>query len=67
MAVQDQSVQTNRIKVNVDRVSVSALCSMYGKRDDAISDIVSECKCMAQKEYKKLRQDSCCNYSLEIV
>ena len=53
MAAQDQALRTNWISVMIDKRQESAMCRMCGERDETISHIVSECKKLAQNEYKK--------------
>ena len=50
---QEQSIQTNYIKCNIDKTAELPLCRMCGTRNETIYHIVSECGKLAQKEYKR--------------
>ena len=52
-SAQEQSIQTNYNKYNIDKTAESPLCRMCGTRNETISNIVSECGRLAQKEYKR--------------
>ena len=41
----------------IDKVDISPKCRMCGGADETVSHIVSECKQLAQNEYKKCRHD----------
>ena len=56
-SAQEQSIQTNYIKYNIDKTAESPLFRMCRTRNETISHIVSECGKLAQKGYKK-RHDS---------
>ena len=57
MAAQDQALRTNWVSVMIDKRQGSAMCRLCGERDETISHILSECKKLAQNEYKKWRHD----------
>ena len=57
MAAQDQAIRTNWIRHNIDKEVFSPSCRLCGERDETISHIVSECKELAQNDYKKARHD----------
>ena len=57
LAAQDQALRTNWIKRMIDKVDISPKCRMCGGADETVSHIVSECKQLAQNEYKKCRHD----------
>ena len=57
LAAQDQALRTNYIKKHIDKMDVSPMCRMCGKRNENISHIISECEDLAQKEYKIWRHD----------
>ena len=57
LAAQDQAIRTNWIKRMIDKVDISPKCRMCGGADETVSHIVSECKQLAQNEYKKCRHD----------
>ena len=52
MAVQDQAIRTNWIRHNIDKKDISPSCRLCGERDETVSHIVSECKELAQNDYK---------------
>ena len=56
MATQDQAFRTNDIKRVIDKQNVSH-SEMYGEGDETVSDTVSECKKLAQKQYRRWRCD----------
>ena len=56
-SAQEQSIQTNYIKYNIDKTAESPLCRMCGTRNETIFHIMSECGKCALKEYKQ-RHDS---------
>ena len=58
---QEQSIQTNYIKYNIDKSAESSLCRICGTRYENISHIVSACGKLAQREYKQ-RHDSVGRY-----
>ena len=60
-SAQEQSIRTNCIKYNIDKTAESPLCRMCGTRNETISQIVSKCGKLAQKEYK-WRHDSVGRY-----
>ena len=41
------------MKFHIDKTGESPLCRMYRVENTAVSHILSECKMLAQKEYKK--------------
>ena len=42
---------------NIDKKDVQDKCRLCGERDETVAHIVSECKQLAQNEYKKCRHD----------
>ena len=60
-SAQEQSIQTNYIKYNIEKTAESPLCRMCGTRNETISHIVSECGKLPKKEYKR-RHDSVGRY-----
>ena len=60
-SAQEQSIQTNYIKQNIDKTTRSTLSRMCGTTNETISPIVSECGKLAQKKYKQ-RHDSVWRY-----
>ena len=55
IAAQDQSLETRWVKHYIDRTTDSLKCRMYGKMDENVNHLVSECNELTQNEYKKLR------------
>ena len=53
MAVHYQAIRTNWVSVVIYKRQGSAKCKMCGEKVETISHIVSECKNLAQNEYKK--------------
>ena len=54
MAAQDQAIRTNWIRHNIDKEDISPSCRLCGKE---MRLSVSECKELAQNDYKKARHD----------
>ena len=50
---QEQAIQANYVKHKTDKTAQSPLCRMRDNKIETISDIVSECEKLAQKEYKR--------------
>lgn len=57
LAAQDQAIRTKWIKKHIDKTEQSAMCRMCGEREETVAHVVSECKQLAQNEYKKVRHD----------
>ena len=51
-AAQDQALRTNYVKHHIDKTLESPLCRLCGEKGETINHIVSECKMLAQREYK---------------
>ena len=49
---QEQALRTNYVKFNIDKSVDSSLCRMCNQKGETINHILSECKMLAQKEYK---------------
>ena len=60
-SAQEQALRTNYVKFHIDKTGESPLCRMCRVENETVSHIVSECKMLAQKEYKK-RHDNVCRY-----
>ena len=54
-AAQEQAIRTNYIKYHIGRSIENPLSRMCGKRGESVQHIISECKKLAQNEYKKCR------------
>ena len=50
-------MRTNWIRRNIDKKNISAKCRLCGENDETIAHVLSECKQLAQNEYKKVRHD----------
>ena len=50
---QEQVIRTNYIKHYIDKNIDNPHCRMCGKRGESVQHIISECKKLAQKEYKR--------------
>jgi len=53
MAAQDQALQTNAIKVKIDKQEGEATCRMCKNREETVTHVISECTKLAQLECKK--------------
>ena len=51
IAAQNNAIRTNNIKTRIDKTQQNSKCRLYGDRDESINHI-SECRKLAQKEYK---------------
>lgn len=60
-AAQEQAIRTNYVKCNIDKSVASPLCRLCHEKGESISHVVSECKKLAQSEYKK-RHDNVAKY-----
>ena len=49
MAAQNGAIRTNHIKARIDKTQQNSKC---GDRDETLNRIISECRKLAQKEYK---------------
>ena len=56
-AAQEQALRTNYIEHNIDKSIDSPLCRMCGKCGESVQHIVSGCEKLAQKEYKRRRDN----------
>ena len=52
IAVQNNTVKTNNIKVRIDKTQQNTKCRLFGDRDETNNHMISECSKLAQKEYK---------------
>ena len=60
-SAQDQALRTNCVKFHIDKTGELTLCRMCRVENKTASHIASECKMLAQKEYKK-RHNNVCRY-----
>ena len=52
IAVQNNIIRTNHMKVRIDKMQQNSKCRLCGDRDKTINHIMSECSKLAQNEYK---------------
>ena len=52
-AAQEQAIRTNIIKSKIDKTQTDAKCRLCKQADETVSHIVSECRNLAKREYKK--------------
>ena len=52
IAAQNNTIRTNHIKARIDKSQQNSKCTLRGDRDETINNIISECRKLAQKEYK---------------
>ena len=52
IAAQDNAVRTNHIKAWIDKTQQNSKCRLCSDRDETINHIISECRRLAQEEYK---------------
>jgi len=71
-AAQEQALRINYVKFNIDKSVDSPLCRMCNQKGEIINHILSECKMLTKKEYKR-RHDNiarlvhwklCCKYDM---
>ena len=53
LAAQEQALRTNSIKYSIDKTSETPLCRLCGDATETVRHIVSGCKKLAQREYRK--------------
>ena len=53
LAAQQQALRTNSIKCSIDKTPETPLCRLCGDATEAVRHIVSGCKKLAQREYRK--------------
>ena len=53
VAAQNQSIRTNLVKAKIDKSKGNSLCRVCRKVDESTDHIVSGCRKLAQKEYKR--------------
>ena len=52
-AAQEQALRTNYVKCKIDKTAESQMCRLCNEKGESVSHITSECKMLAQKEYKR--------------
>ena len=65
-AAQDQALRTNYVKYHIDKTLESPLCRLCGEKGETINHIVSECKMLAQREYKRRHDNIARNIHWEL-
>ena len=53
LAAQEQALRTNSIKHSIDKTSETPLCRFCGDSTETVRHIISGCKKLAQREYRK--------------
>ena len=52
IAAQNNAIRTNHIKARTDKTQQNSKCRLCGGRDETMNHTISECRKLAQKEYK---------------
>ena len=52
IAAQDNAIRTNHIKARIDKTQQNSKCRLCGDSDETINHIISECRKLAEREYK---------------
>ena len=60
-AAQEQALNTNAIRKNIYGNDCSEMCRLCGEKLETVTHIVSACKTLAQKEYKRRHDKVCSN------
>jgi len=60
MAAQEQATRTRATRHRIDKENISPMCRLCGDREETVAHIVSECRVLAQTQYKKWRHDTIC-------
>ena len=50
---QEQALRTNYIEFNIDKTAESPLCRMFSEKGEGVGHLISGCKMLAQREYKR--------------
>ena len=53
MATKEHVIRTNNIKAKIDKTQEKNKCRMYGKAEECVNHVLSECSKLFQKEYKR--------------
>ena len=61
IAAQDQALDTNSVKKTIYQQELSDKCRLCGERVENVTHIVSSCKMLAQKDYKRRHDKICLN------
>ena len=57
LAAQDQAIRTRWVQRHIDKKDIPSDCRMCGEKEETVAHITSECRQLAQNEYKKCRHD----------
>ena len=57
LEAKEQGIRTGSIKHHNDKENISPLCRMCGEREETVARLASECKNLAQRQYKHWRHD----------
>ena len=57
-AAQEQALRTNAVKFNIDKTKNSPLCIFCGKKSESVTHLVCGCKGLAQKEHKRIHNNT---------
>ena len=52
-AAQEQALRTYYIEFNMDKTAESPLCQVCGEKEESVGHLISGCKKLAQREYKR--------------
>ena len=52
-AAQEHALRTNYVKFHIARTAESPLCRLFGEKGEYLTHLISECKKLVQKEYKR--------------
>ena len=61
MAAQEQALNTNSVKKEIYGVTGTDKCRLCGEKVESVTHIVSACKMLAQKDYKRRHDKVCLN------
>ena len=73
LAAKERALRANSIKYSIDKTSETPLCRLCGDATETVRHIVSECKKLAQREYRKrhykvallVHWETCRKYGIE--
>ena len=53
MAAQEQAIRTSDVKAKIDKTQENSKYRIFGKAEECVNHVLSECTRLAQKEYKR--------------
>lgn len=56
-AAQERAIRTNSVKHHIEKTAESPLCRLFGEKVENVDHVVSGCKKLAQKEYKRIHDN----------